>query len=40
MKLRNKLISTMLIAGITMIFYGCGEKKNINSLEKDNIFNS
>ena len=37
MKLRNKLISTMLIAGITMIFYGCGEKKNIKSLEKDKL---
>ena len=37
MKLRNRIISTILIAGITMSFYGCGQKKTTNSLEKDKL---
>ena len=37
MKLKNKILSAILIAGITMSFYGCGEKKSINSLEKEKL---
>ena len=37
MKLKNKLISIILIVGIIMSFYGCGEKQNIKSLEKDKL---
>lgn len=37
MNLRDRILSIILITGITMSLYGCGEKKNINSLEKDKL---